>query len=163
MLIALSCGCVERKMLIRSSPSGAPVWVDEKPAGTTPVDYSFVHYGLRRIRVGPIREKVMLEPSEESEAGSGARAPGDEKGRILYRAAEGEVEIKPPWYQRFPVDFFYEVLYPGLLVDEQLVELTLKPVSDLPERFTRERAEEIVKEAEEFRNEALTPPPELDQ
>jgi len=138
-LLALSCGCVERKMLIRSDPSGAPVWIDEKSVGTSPVDYTFIHYGRRRIRVGPIR---------------------DEEDKVAYPAVEREVEIVAPWYQKFPTDFFFEVLYPRTLVDEHEIRITLTPAAELPPG--KEGEAEILDRAEEFREGALAPPPELE-
>ncbi len=140
LLLVLASGCVERKIWVRSEPVGAPVWVDEeKLDDPTPVSCAFGHYGRRRIRVGPIR---------------------DDAGRILYVATEREVEIKPPWYERFPLDFFFEALWPWTLVDEHEIEIRLKAPSELPQLFGEERAAEIVREAEAFRHKALTATPE---
>ena len=163
LLAAVSSGCVERKMLIRSDPPGAPVWVDEKavlqselseqkvpfearPApeaetliATTPIEYPFKHYGCRRVRVGPIR---------------------DEADKVLFLATEREVDIVPPWYQKFPIDFFVEVLWPWTLVDTHVIEIQLTRPSPPPALSEEERAEAVVREAEEFREKALHPTPE---
>ena len=136
---ALATGCVERQMVIRSEPAGAPVWVDEVRVGETPLTYPFHHYGTRRVRVGPIR---------------------DEHDAIAYSETERLVEIPPPWYERFPLDFFSEVLYPWTLLDEHAVEFELLPPSEEGELYGEERAREVLKEAEEFREEGLAPVPE---
>jgi len=141
--LSLLCGgCVERKMLIRSEPSGAPAWVDEQRVGTTPVDVPFSHYGRRRVRVGPKR---------------------DATGRVEFVAAERVVEVKAPWYEQFPIDFVSEVLWPGRLVDEHEVKLVLPPASDQAHLYGEERAEDVRDQALEFRKKALTPVPELEQ
>ena len=57
VLLLTVTGCVERKMYIRSEPGGAPVWLDETYAGVTPLEHPFVHYGVRRVRVGPLRDE----------------------------------------------------------------------------------------------------------
>jgi len=166
LLAAVSSGCVERKMFIRSDPLGAPVWVDEKPVlqselseqkapfgtkpapgaktlmATTPIEYPFKHYGIRRVRVGPIR---------------------DESDKVVYLAAEREVEIAPPWYQKYPIDFFVEVLWPWTLVDAHEIEIQLTRPSPPSAQSEEERAEAVVKEAEEFRQQALQPTPEEKQ
>ena len=166
LLAAVSSGCVERKMFIRSDPSGAPVWVDEKPVlqfelsgqkapfgtkptpgaetlvATTPIEYPFKHYGIRRVRVGPIR---------------------DESDKVVYLAAEKEVEIVPPWYQKYPIDFFVEVLWPWTLVDTHEIEIRLTRPSPPSALSVEERAEAVVREAEEFREKALQPTPEEEQ
>ncbi|MHC4789105.1 MAG: PEGA domain-containing protein [Planctomycetota bacterium] len=137
-------GCVERKMLIRSEPGGAPVWVDEVYAGTTPLDHPFSHYGLRRVRVGPVR---------------------DEHGRAQHGEREATHELEPPWYEKFPVDLFAEVLYPGRLVDEHELPLfVLPPVEEVPPEVRDQRVDEVRAQAEAFRDRALRslPGQELD-
>lgn len=142
LLVLLCSGCVERKLMIRSEPSGAQAWVDEEPVGKTPVEYSFAHYGRRRVRVGPLR---------------------DEKGLAQFLSTERIVELEGPWYETFPIDFFFEVLWPGTLVDRHEIELELKAASEQEQLYGVERARRIEQEAEEFRREALTPVPEEQQ
>ncbi len=142
MVFALCAGCVERKVLIRSEPSGVLAWVDEKRVGSTPVDLTFSHYGRRKIRVGPVR-------------GSG--------GRIQWLAAERMVEIKAPWYQQYPLDFFFEVLWPWTMVDEHEVRIVLPAATGREYLYGVERAEEVRERAEQFKRKAFTPVPELEQ
>jgi len=138
--VFLAAGCVERKLLIRSEPPGAPVWIDEEYAGRTPPDYPFVQYGPRLIRVGPIR---------------------DEKGRIRYEEKEGVVDVDPPYYQKFPLDAFYEWMYPRTLVDvHEAPVFVLKSRAERPAARGEERVRRLREEARQFREEALYGLPE---
>ena len=133
-------GCVERKMLIRSDPPGAPVWVDEQCVGDTPLEYPFAHYGARRVRVGPVR---------------------DADGNVEYTEKERVALIEAPWYETFPLDFFFEVVYPGRLTDvHDLGVFELEPVGADPERHGPERVQQVLDRAEEFRKRALSSVPE---
>jgi len=133
-LCVQSTGCVERRILIRSEPAGAPVWVDERPVGTTPLEYPFAHYGTRRVRAGPIYNEL---------------------GTAEYLEQERMVRVEAPWYETFPVDFFFEVLWPTTLVDEHKVTLTLPAASTEEGLYGEERAKEIRKRGERFREKAL--------
>ncbi len=132
-------GCVERKMLIRSEPPGAPVYVDEQYVGETPLDHPFAHYGVRRIRVGPLR---------------------DAADRLSYREQEQVAEFRAPWYETFPIDFVFEVLYPLRIVDEHPVPtFVLEPAA--PDEVPADvRVEQIRQRAERFRDRALRAVPE---
>jgi hypothetical protein len=143
-VVVLSClllatGCVERTMLIRSEPAEAPVWVDEEYAGRTPLEHPFAHYGSRSIRVGPVR---------------------DEKDKARYAEKRDIVRIEAPWYETFPLDFFFEVLYPFRLTDEhELPTFVLEPAV-VTQGYTDEEMQDLLREAEQFRQRALTPVPE---
>jgi hypothetical protein len=132
-------GCVERKLIIESDPPGAPVYVDEHFAGMTPLEYPFSHYGTRSVRVGPIR---------------------NENGRVTHLSSERVFDIDWPHYQQFPLDFFYEVLYPEMLVDEhRLPAFVLEPVEG--DGSTAQLSiEELRDKANAFRRRALTRLPE---
>lgn len=136
--LCAAVGCVERTLLIRSEPAGAPVWVDEQYVGETPFEYPFAHYGVRRLRVGPLR---------------------DENDKLAFEEVEREALVEAPWYETFPLDFFAEVLYPGTLRDEHLL-----PVFELPpaaaERHGEERVQEVREQAGQFRERALRTIPE---
>ncbi len=162
--IALFCpGCVQRRLSIRSKPEGAhvwrdkggyagltfnifyhlppannaPVWVDERYVGLTPVDVEFYHYGNRRIRVGPIR---------------------NEKNKIIYQSSEAIFRLKPPWYQRFPLDFFSEVLWPFTITDQHHYIAELAAAEKLDEDEADEKIRLLLEEAQELREEADRPP-----
>ena len=143
VFVVLCAGCVERKILIRSEPPGAPVWVDEQSAGVAPAEYKFQHYGVRRIRVGPVR---------------------DEQDRVRYLPVEREQAMDAPWYETFPViDFFTEVIVPWTVVDEHLYAVTLKPATGQEQLYGIENAKRIRAEGEAFRTKALAPVPELEE
>jgi len=139
-LLLAAAGCVERKMVIRSEPPGAPVWIDEQYAGTTPLEYPFSFYGARRVRVGPMC---------------------DENDRVTHEEKEGVWELEPPWYQKFPVDFFFEVLSPKKLVDvHELPVFVLPPMPAQPTRAGAEAVDEVRAQGRAFRDRALLSIPE---
>ncbi len=140
LVVLATAGCVERKMLIRSDPPGAPVWIDEKYVGETPVDRSFVFYGERSIRVGPMR---------------------DENGKVSYREVERLVSVEAPGYEYFPIDFLSEVLYPFTLTDvHEIPAFKLPKAGQAPAQPPAARVEDLRREATEFRDKALRTIPE---
>jgi hypothetical protein len=133
-------GCVERRLVIRSEPSGAPVWLDEVYLGETPLEHSFAHYGVRRVRVGPVR---------------------NEAGRLTHEEVEREAVTESPWYETFPLDFFFEVVYPFRLTDEHALPVfMLPPVPTDPAPHGEERLRELRGQADAFRDRALRTIPE---
>jgi hypothetical protein len=118
LFILASAGCVEREFYIRSEPPGALVFLDGAPRGTTPLKVSFQHYGEREVELRLASHRVLRE----------------------------KIEISPPWYQIFPLDFFCEVLIPYDWVDVHEFEGRLEPVGpeDLEDRDdVLERAEAL--------------------
>jgi hypothetical protein len=110
LLLALClAGCVEHKLLVRSEPPGATIFVDGREVGDTaegPVEVPFDFYGTRVVT---------------------ARKPGFVPARV-------EVELDPPWWQVFPLGFFTDVLWPGTIEDVHepapVNPLTLEPRSE---------------------------------
>jgi hypothetical protein len=141
LLLMAAAGCVERKMYIRSEPTGAPVWLDETYVGVTPLEHPFAHYGLRRVRVGPLR---------------------DDEGAVTHLEQQVDWEIEPPWYEKFPIDFFSEVLYPATLVDaHELAPIVLpKSSTDVADAPGPKEAAELIERATAFREQALSGIPE---
>jgi hypothetical protein len=74
-------GCVRRKMVVNSNPSGARVYFDGEYKGTTPVEFPFKWYGGHRLR---------LE-------------------RDGYNDSVQVVELRAPVHLKVPFDFFSEV------------------------------------------------------
>jgi hypothetical protein len=107
VLCALLCGCVERRIYLRSDPPGADVYIDGEFVGQTrpdddpegPLYANFIFYGTREYTM---------------------RKPG-------YATTTGQVSLVRPWYQYPPVDFFAEVLAPWRIVDRHYVEVSLEP------------------------------------
>ena len=96
-------GCVERKLTIRSDPSGATVTLDGRRMGKTPVTVRFHDYGGR--------EAILAKP--------------------LYARKLEILDVSPPFYQWFGIDFFSELIWPWTIVDHQTFTLKLKPIAEL--------------------------------
>lgn len=86
---ALLTGCVDRKYVINSNPTGAVVYVNDVQIGATPVENHFVYYGDY--------EFLLVKEG--------------------YQTLRKKVTIPPPWYEYFPIDFFSEVLWPCRQLD----------------------------------------------
>jgi hypothetical protein len=107
-LVAVSCalgvilpaaGCVRRTLTIKTEPQGALVYLNDVEVGVSPVSTDFVWYGDYDVAV---------------------RKEG-------YQTLHTHWDVKPPWYQVPPIDFFADVLYPGRIHDQRRVELKLEP------------------------------------
>ena len=106
----LAAGCrAERTLRITSEPAAAGVWVDDTYRGTTPLELPFDHYGTRRITF---------------------RLSGH--GTTSLR-----VPVEPPWYGRFPLDLFSEVLIPVGWRDEHFAHAVEFVALVDQERFQR--------------------------
>ena len=108
-------GCVQRRMMIRSNPPGALVYVDDYEIGTTPVSHSFTYYGTRKIRLvkDGFETLTLMQP------------------------------IPAPWYEIPPLDFFSENLLPGELRDYRTLTYQLRPQMVVPPDELLGRAEAL--------------------
>jgi len=121
VLALIACaGCVERELFIRSEPSGAVVFLDGLPRGETPLIVPFDSYGTRELEVRLADHAVFVEM----------------------------IEVDPPWYQIFPLDFVGEVLVPWHWVDSRAFDVLLVP-RDAGETPT---IEEVLERAETLRS-----------
>ena len=94
----LLTGCrAQRTLKIRTNPPGAEIVLDQEILGPSPVTVEFYHYGARRIT---------------------ASMPN-------FRTHTEQVEIVPPWYARFPIDIFSEVVFPIGWRDRHVVDIEL--------------------------------------
>ena len=50
-VLALSLGCVERRLVITSDPPGALVFLNDQDAGRTPLEVPFTWYGVYDVRL----------------------------------------------------------------------------------------------------------------
>lgn len=108
-----TAGCVERTLVIESDPPGAEVRLNGARAGETPVRVAFRHYGVYDVEV----RKEGFEPVREAEP------------------------VLAPWWARFPLDLFTELLWPGRIQDVRFLSYDLAPPS-MPDRAELiERAE----------------------
>ena len=100
LAVALSAGCVERRLTITCGVAGAQAYLDGEHLGPTPVEVKFIHYGMRDYTV---------------------RADG-------YEPASGQLELGTPWYEYPPADLFAEVLVPFTIHDEHALDVKLEPL-----------------------------------
>ena len=100
LLVAFAAGCkADRRLVITSQPPGADIRLDGKLVGKTPKTVEFVHYGTRRV-------SYYLDG---------------------YISQSHVVEVKAPWYGRFPLDLVSEVLIPWGWKDVHPVHAELEP------------------------------------
>jgi hypothetical protein len=108
-------GCVERRMIVRSNPPGALLYVDNYEIGTTPVATDFIYYGTRQIRLvkDGYETLVVSQP------------------------------IPAPWYEYFPADFVAENLVPGHIRDVRTLTYNMQPAVQVPQDQLRGRADQL--------------------
>ncbi len=116
-LLALAAsGCVERRLIIRTNPPGAAVFVDDNEIpGLTPVAISPIYYGYRKIRL--IKD-------------------GYETLTLIQ-------SVPAPWYEVPPLDFFSENLIPGKIRDQRTFDYQLYPQAVVPKDELLGRAENL--------------------
>jgi PEGA domain-containing protein len=111
----LPCGCVRRRLNVRSNPPGALVYVDNQQIGTTPCSVDFTYYGTREIR--------LVKPG--------------------YETLTLNQPIPAPWYQIPPLDFFSENLVPTKIRDNRTVCYDLAPQVIVPREQLVDRANQL--------------------
>ena len=89
VIILSATGCVERRLTINTEPSGALVLLNDEEIGVSPVTVSFNWYGDYCVRI-----------SKEG-----------------YETLNTHRLLKGPLYDRFPFDFFAQILNPKRIVD----------------------------------------------
>jgi hypothetical protein len=116
-LCASQSGCVERRMLIRSNPPGALVYVDDQatPIGVTPVGHNFTYYGTRKFRLVKDGCETLTEMRS----------------------------IPPPWYEYPVLDFVSENFVPGQIRDTRVLDFQLQPQAMVPTDQLLARAEDL--------------------
>jgi hypothetical protein len=95
----LAGGCVERKYTVYTDPPNSLVLVNNTPLGPSPADGSFVYYGHYDFTL---------------------MAPGFETLQV-------RENIAPPWYQWWPLDFFFETLWPFEIQDVRTFHYRMVP------------------------------------
>ena len=120
--IALCCastGCVHRRLTIRSNPPGALVLVDGKEIGYTPTSLDFTYYGTREVTlVKDGYERMTVFP-----------------------------EVKAPWYQKFPLDFFSDNFLGFNTTDRRQFMYNLQPRRSVPTQDLIQRGDSLRSEA----------------
>ncbi len=113
--VVLCCGCVERQLTINTEPQGALITLNDEQIGVSPVTVSFNWYGDYWVRAG----------------------------KEGFETLETHRELKAPLHDRFPFDFFTNVLYPGRIVDRYEWTFELPPRQDLTREQLIERADAL--------------------
>ena len=135
LLLTLSTsllGCVQRRMMIRSNPPGALVYIDDYEIGTTPIATDFTYYGQRKIRL--VKDG--------------------------YETLTVMLPVPPPWYQIPQLDFVTENLVPGEIRDQRSYCYQLAPQVVVPTEQLLSRAEDLRRGAHAAAATApLMPPP----
>lgn len=114
LLLGLT-GCVQRRMVVRSQPPGAFVTIDNQPQGYTPLPVPFTYYGTREIQL-------------------------EKDG---YKTVKVRQQIKPPWYEKFPMGFFSNNFAFREIRDERLLDFQLEPRTQVQEDRLLDRANEL--------------------
>jgi hypothetical protein len=110
-------GCVERKLTINTEPKEALVVLNDEEIGVSPVTVSFNWYGDYKIQLSKSGYETL----------------------ITHR------ELKAPLHDRFPFDFFAQVLNPKRIVDEYEWSFDLNQAQQ-PER------EDLIQAADKFKS-----------
>jgi len=109
-------GCVERKLTINTEPQGALVILNDEEIGESPVTVNFNWYGDYWVRI---------------------RKEG-------YETLNTHRDLKGPWYDDFPFDFFTQIISPKRIVDSYEWTFELSPQKQ-PTR------EELIQNAEKLK------------
>lgn len=115
-------GCVQRLLTVRSNPPGALLYLNGVEVGRTPLTRDFVWYGTYDVEL---------------------RKPG-------YQTLKTTGDVKAPWWQWVPIDFFAE-LFP--LRDHQHLSFELIPQNPLAAnpQVLMNRAEQLGSQLESSR------------
>ncbi|MBI9017301.1 MAG: PEGA domain-containing protein [Phycisphaerae bacterium] len=118
-VIIISTGCkpnrYQRYITIKSNPSGAVVWLNDQEIGTTPVTTPFTWYG---------DYDVIL------------RKDG-------YQSLHTNQKTKRPFTQWVGMDFFFEVIWPFSITDQQNFSFTLEPLANQNDEMLIEKAKKL--------------------
>lgn len=116
-------GCVgDRLLVLDSVPTGADVRLDDRLIGVTPLRVPFQHYGQRRLALY----------------------------KDGYRTYTAPLRLRAPWWARFPIDIFTEVLLPLGLDDVREITIDLVPDTGSAARVA---TEEFLRNAQSARSE----------
>ncbi len=117
---AAPTGCVRRTLTINTEPAGALVYLNDEAVGRSPVTTDFTWYGDYDVIV---------------------RQPG-------YQTLKTHMLVQRPWYQIPPIDFFFEVFWPGHIHDTRSYDFTLTP-------YVQPTPDELIERAQSVRDRAL--------
>lgn len=130
--VFLLFGCVTRTITVRTNPSNALVYIDDKLVGESPVTIPFTYYGTRKITI----EKR------------------DADGKLIRKRETVFEKIKPPIYQIFPLDFVSEFALPFNMKDDHILNYDLVELEPLSRK---EMQKKVLDNAEELRQKLYSP------
>jgi len=105
-------------MTLVTEPEGAKAYYNGEYVGETPVTFHFTHYGSPRL----------------------------EFEKDGYERLDVVREVRAPLYQRFPLDFFAEVLWPGTIYDRHTFTFELAESKLADRERLKARAAELERE-----------------
>ena len=114
----LLCGCVERRLTINTKPQGALVALNDEEIGESPVTVNFNWYGDYCVSI-----------SKEG-----------------YETLNTHRDLKGPWYDHFPFDFFAQVVNPNRIVDSYEWTFELSPKKQTSRDELIQNAQELKKQ-----------------
>ncbi|GAB5441866.1 MAG: PEGA domain-containing protein [Fuerstiella sp.] len=112
-------GCVHRRLTINSNPAGALVRIDGEDVGYTPTSVDYTWYGTREVQ--------LLKDGYETQTHM--------------------IDVSPPWYQRFPLDFISDNFLGTHVRDHRRFDLQMQP------RQT-DNSDDVVERGRSLRSEA---------
>ena len=121
VFVAMLSGCVQRKLTINTLPQGAVITLNDEEIGVSPVPVGFEWYGDYKVRA--VKEG--------------------------YEILNTHRRLERPVHDKFQMDFFAEVLYPGHIKDEYEWTFELTPYTVPDRNVLLLDAEKLRKEAEE--------------
>jgi len=111
-------GCVERQLTVNTNPQGALVELNDEEIGASPVTVAFNWYGVYNVRI-------------------------TKQG---YETIKTHRQLKAPWYDHFPFDFFANLLSPRRIVDKYEWTFQLEEKKQIPRETLIQNAEELKKQ-----------------
>ena len=115
IIVIAVAGCVKKSIGVRTDPPGATVFLDGLDVGASPVErVPFDFYGTRDIMVV-------------------------KSGHVVERRL---VEIKEPWFTRFPADIVSELLLPWNIQDRHHFYFKLEPAPPIDREAVLRNAEQ---------------------
>ena len=114
----LLCGCVERRLTINTKPQGALVTLNDEEIGESPVTVNFNWYGDYCVRI-----------SKEG-----------------YETLNTHRDLKGPWYDHFPFDFFAQIVNPNRIIDSYEWTFELSPRQQISRDELIQNAQELKKQ-----------------
>lgn len=117
LVLIVLAGCVERELKINTKPQEALVALNDEEIGESPVTVNFNWYGDYCVRI-----------SKEG-----------------YETLNTHRELKGPWYDHFPFDFFAQIVNPNRIVDSYEWTFELSPKKQISR-------DELIQDAQELKN-----------